>query len=196
MLFAAICDGCGRSVARRCEACRAELLAGLDVRGGPIVTATSYDGLARRLVLGLKYRGHHGVAEILAESLVCALDVHPVVADLVTWVPTTGRRRHRRGVDHAELIARHVARRTGVRAVGTMVKLGEYRQTGATRERRLEGVLVEVRRRVAGARVLLVDDVVTTGASMRACRAALLAAGAASVACAAVARTPAFRPRR
>lgn len=181
---------------RRCERCRTELLAGLDPRGGEVVTAASYEGLVRRLILGLKYGDHHGVAEFLAEAIVCALRVHPAQADLVTWVPTTSARRRRRGVDHAELIARHVARRTKTRAVGMLVKIGDERQTGATRERRLGGVAVVVRRRVAGTRVLLVDDVVTTGASMRACRAALTAAGATSVACAAVARTPAFRTRR
>lgn len=196
MIFATACDGCGRPIGRRCEACRAELLAGLDPLGGEVLTAVSYDGLVRRLVLGLKYGDHHGVADLLAEAIVSALLVHPVSADLVTWVPTTSGRRRRRGVDHAELIARHVARRTKLRAVWTLAKIGEERQTGATRARRLEGVAVAVRRRVVGERILLVDDVVTTGASMRACRAALSAAGAESVACAAVARTPAFRTRR
>lgn len=196
MFFTAVCDGCGRSVARACGACRAELLADVDPRGGPVITALDYDGLARRLVLGLKYRDHHGVADLLAEALVLALAAHPTSPDLVTWVPTTDRRRRRRGVDHAELIARRVARTIAVRAVGTMVKVGQDRQTGATRARRLGGVTVEVRRRIVGASVLLVDDVVTTGASMRACRSALLASGAASVACAAVARTPVFRTGR
>lgn len=197
MIFATVCDGCGARIAGACERCRRALLDRLEPRAEAVITAVEYEGLARELILGLKYRHHRVTADALAEVLVAAIvALGGCDVDVVTWVPTTAARRRARGVDHAESIARRVARRLGVRSLDVLHKIGDSRQTGASRQRRLTGVVVATHRRVDGSRLLLVDDVVTTGASMRACRNALVESGARGVVCAAVARTPGLGARR
>jgi predicted amidophosphoribosyltransferase len=111
--------------------------------------------------------------------------------DLVTWAPTSASRRRERSYDQAEVLARAVAWRLGVPCRRLLRRAdGSPPQTGRTREERLDdGPAFEARRRVRGT-VLLVDDVVTTGATLRAAEAALRAAGAEAVHCVAAAATP------
>src|SRR5262245_12776141 len=99
MLLPTICPGCGKAVpGRRCEACWSQLDA------GPL----THEGLARQLVLGLKYRNARPVAKALAEHLVRQLGDATAI-DVVTWAPTSARRIAQRGYDPAELLARAVA---------------------------------------------------------------------------------------
>ena len=111
--------------------------------------------------------------------------------DVVTWAPTSARRRRRRGYDQAELLARAVAWRLGVPCRRLLRRVDDPRgpQTGRTRAERLAGPTFVARRRVRGV-VLVVDDVVTTGATLRAAETALLAGGARSVRSIAAAATP------
>ena len=103
MLLPTICPGCGKAVpGRRCEACWAQL------GPGPF----THEGLARQLVLGLKYRNARPVANALAAHLVGQLDDRAAI-DVVTWAPTSSRRIAQRGYDPAELLARAIARRLG-----------------------------------------------------------------------------------
>jgi predicted amidophosphoribosyltransferase len=130
-----------------------------------------------------------------------------VVPDVVTWVPTTAARRGRRGVDQARLLARSAGR--GLRRGGgrsaprvpvrrLLLRAPDTGQTGRTGRQRRRGPVLRARAGVvpAGSTILLVDDVVTTGASMDAAVAALRDAGAGRVVPVAVARTPRATQRR
>jgi predicted amidophosphoribosyltransferase len=154
----------------------------------------AFTGRARRIVLGLKYRNRRQVARHLAglvTNAVVAEGAHRRI-DVVTWAPTGASRLHRRGFDQGEAIARLVARQLGLPCRSLLHRTGAERaQTGASRRERLAGVGFEARPGLDGARVLVVDDVVTTGATLAGARAALRRAGAASVALYAVAATPA-----
>ncbi|GIU99181.1 MAG: hypothetical protein KatS3mg014_0797 [Actinomycetota bacterium] len=104
--------------------------------------------------------------------------------DVVTWVPLSRRRLAERGFDQAEALARVVGRRLGLPARGLLARRRDDPLTQARRDRpgRLEAMRGRFLARTAprGA-VLLVDDVLTTGATASACAAALLDAGAARV---------------
>jgi predicted amidophosphoribosyltransferase len=104
---------------------------------------------------------------------------------LITHVPATAAHIRERGYDQAALLARQLARRSGAQHAALLARSGKSHQLGATRYERLEQLKYALRTRqpdlIHGQRILLVDDVLTTGASIRAATAALQDAGAATV---------------
>lgn len=192
MFFARTCDGCGRRVAgvSPCATCSDGLSAISRPSVDGVHVGFAYEGLARNLVIGMKYRNHRGNARILVDALLARVGPLPPV-DVITWVPTTRSRARRRGVDHAELLARRVGHRVGAPVRACLIKTSVEPQTGRTRMQRMVGPTFVTRSVRRGMRVMVVDDVVTTGTSMDRARSALRAAGASSVVCVAVAATPA-----
>lgn len=205
MMLSSRCAGCDRPGLPLCRTCRFALIqpAGRTVTpvvggGHRVIAAMPFSGRGRDVLLGFKYRNRRQLAGHLAGLLVnrlLAAGVRPGVdVDVVTWAPTTARRRRGRGFDQAQLVAEQVARQLGLRSRRLLERDGEAApgssQTGRTRAERLEGPVFRVRPDAAGSRVLVVDDVVTTGATLRAAAGALTAAGAGDVVLAAVASTP------
>lgn len=156
--------------------------------------AAPFSGRVRQVLLGFKYRNRRAIAGHLAGLVVNRLAAGGVRPDVVTWAPTARRRRHERGFDQAELVARQVARQLGLPCRRLLDHTGAVGpQTGRGRaERQLRMVAPPLRAspRVPAAHVLVVDDVVTTGATLRAAAGVLRAAGATDVTMAAVAATP------
>jgi len=189
------CAACGTVAHGACARCRAVLLGAPRPHGAPFPAAVAYDGTARSLVVALKYGCQPPVAGVLAEAVAAVVAGMPR-ADVVTWPPSDRGRVAARGIDHAPLLARRVAVRLGLRARPLLVRCDATVQTGASRAERLRGPRFAARRDLRGVRVLVVDDVVTTGATLRAARAALLAAGADDVSCVAVAATTPVGSRR
>jgi ComF family protein len=149
-------------------------------------------------MLGFKYRNHRAVAALFAERLLARLRDIPNIGhiDVVTWVPTTRERRMARGHDQAETLARILGRSLGVPVRKLLIRETVGHQTGNSRDQRLVGVALRARTMSVSSMVLVVDDVVTTGATMRMAKQALCLAGAARVVCIAVAATPAPSRRR
>ncbi len=195
MLFQIRCAGCDAPGAAVCTTCRFALLGPRPQPGGHGVrAAVPFTGRARSVVLGLKYRNRRQVARHLAGLVVNAIVAngdHRDV-DVVTWAPTSAARRRSRGFDQGELVARHVARQLGLPCRRLLVRSGPATaQTGRTRVERLHGPEFVARPGLAGRRVIVVDDVVTTGATLRAAAAALRHAGVVEPCLYAVASTPA-----
>jgi predicted amidophosphoribosyltransferase len=197
MMLQTRCAGCDAPGVAVCTTCRFALLGRRPPESADgIRAAVPFVGRARDVVLGLKYRNRRQVARHLA-----GLVVNAVVADLdgqidrridlVTWAPTSRVRRRSRGFDQGELVARYVARQLRVPARRLLERSGDQpSQTGRSRRERLAGVSFRARPGLHGARVLVVDDVVTTGATLRSARRALTDAGASAVWLYAVAATP------
>ena len=109
--------------------------------------------------------------------------------DVVTWAPTTTSHQHERGMDHAELIARHVGVMLALPTKRLLRRVNTVSQTGLDRDDRLISPEFVARPLGRQRNVLIIDDVVTTGATFRAAMRALVAVGALSVVCVAPSRT-------
>jgi predicted amidophosphoribosyltransferase len=192
-VFPGVCPGCGRPAEPVCGPCAAALRPPPPAPPPPAVDAWvapfAYEGVARELVARAKYRGRHAALQWLAHAVATALGPPPIPVDVVTWVPTDRRRRRDRGFDHARRLATAVARRQGLVARELLVRDPSLAQTELAIDARRVGPPIHARAR-SPARVLLVDDVATTGASLTRAAVALRAAGALTVIAATAARTP------
>lgn len=153
-----------------------------------------YEGRLRQIIRCLKFSDLPGLAGPLGDRLVDRLRPVAEGIDLVVPVPLHRVRRWRRGYNQAELIAERVAR--GLHRSMSPRALARQRATasqrGRTRAERVANVRGAFRARegrLAGKGVLLIDDVVTTGATIAECARILSAAGAGAVHVAAAART-------
>jgi len=183
MLLAVACPGCGRVGSAPCERCLAQLRPAAEIPTPVGMVGCrallAYEGPARDLVARIKFRNQRAVLGWLAQAmspLWC-----PSSVDVVTWAPTIPAHRRSRGFDHAELLARRVARQGGVACVSLLARRPGPAQIGLDRDSRSHGPAFVARRDLTGASVLLVDDVVTTGSTMAAAAQALVGAGAGRV---------------
>jgi ComF family protein len=150
----------------------------------------AYEGTLRKLIHLFKYSGMRRLARPLGALLADALP-RDRQFDLVTPVPLHWRRRWQRGFNQSELLGKAIARARRIPAKNLLRRASATRaQAGLSNAQRRENVVgaFRARGRVNGLRILLIDDVMTTGATAGACARALKKAGAKSVAVLALAR--------
>jgi ComF family protein len=180
------CCACGaathRSLCRTCQT-RLEAGGGRDLRLRSLDRAWAarpYEGVARELVAAIKFRRLLPVAALIADLAVAEAPRELLDGTLVP-VPADPLRRAWRGFDPADLLASEIGRRAGIQVTRCLRRRHGARQVGRSRRERLAS---RPRVRVVDpppARVVLVDDVVTTGATLSACATELRAAGTAHV---------------
>jgi predicted amidophosphoribosyltransferase len=193
MLFQRTCPGCGAPSGRSvvcgaCAASEAEVVGPLDPPPGVdrLAALHHYDHRLARLVLAAKNGGQRGLLRHWGGSLADLVAGEWGRGAVVTWVPAHRSAARRRGYDQGRLLARGVAEVAGLRARRLLVRRPDRGQAGAPRVDRLDGPSLRAPGRVPS-RVILVDDVVTTGASLSAAAAALRAAGTVEIVAAVVA---------
>jgi ComF family protein len=193
-----LCWGCGGPAARDgplCQSCRAgqrrlESVA-LAVAGISTWAPVAYEGSARALVGALKFRGAAGVADHMAAAMLARAPPRLIDKRTLVPVPLHPARLRRRGFNQADRLAAAMAARSALPVSRCLRRRGGHSaQVGRGRSDRLAAVRGSITADPPVApRVLLVDDVITTGATLAACAVALRDAGASEVAAIAYART-------
>ena len=204
LLFPPRCAFCGSLVERGdvCPDCEGILpfrreedsLQLIGETGFRCALALYYDGPVREGIRALKFGGKSWRARVFARYLAqTAAERLGGEFDAVTFVPVSLRRNFERGFDQARLLAEETSRLWGLRAAPVLNKIRHTRAQSSLndpsdRMRNIRNAYAVPRPdRVRGRRFLLIDDVCTTGSTMSAAADALLAAGASSVVCAALA---------
>ncbi len=177
----ALCGRCDGSLAR--DGPLSVIVSGADWA----LAAARYEGTARATVSALKFRARLAVAESMATALATAAGSRLDGAVLVPVPPAPSRRR-RRGFDPAHEIARAISRNTCRPLLRCLARADGPRQVGRPRWERLSSAPVVRACADVSPSAVLVDDVVTTGATLAACAHALRAGGARTVGAVAFAR--------
>ncbi|MCS6869900.1 MAG: ComF family protein [Anaerolineae bacterium] len=185
------CLACGRIGSRYCPHCLAEL------PFPPIsyssedalrlyIAAAPFEGALREAIHALKYKGVRQLAPILAERLAQAFKQSDFQAQAIVALPLHAERLAQRGYNQSALLAEQLAARLRLPYLPEAAQRirNTAPQVGLNRQERAANVADAFRadpEQVRGLRLVLVDDVVTTGATMRACAEALCSAGAAEI---------------
>lgn len=210
-----LCDGCRDQLSLRdwaaCPRCAARVpeasgvrldcphCAGDRLHFARAVALGSYEGYLRQLIMRMKVDRRELIARALADLAwnLAGAELAELRIDVVTAIPMHPWRRWTRGTDPPGIIAERLAEKLGVPAARGMLRLKRHvgLQVGLSRRARFLNVAGEMQvgrdHRLTAARVLVVDDILTTGATCSEAARALRAAGAADVAALVVARTPA-----
>lgn len=203
LLFPPKCPFCGRLLEKGellCPGCQRDLpwLAGraaetkVELTKG-CVSALRYEDKVRSGIRGYKFSGRSARSIPFGVLVVQAVRDHGLSADLVSWPSLSKKRLRKRGYDQAELLAREVGERLGLPVLRTLDKQERTAQSGiegeAARRANLLGAYTALDPEgFRGKSVLLIDDVVTTGATLSECAKTLRLAGAAEVVCATLAK--------
>ena len=210
LLFPPKCMFCRKLIdeGHICEECRGKLPRCGEIRGhgeffSKCAAPLYYVDNVRSALLGYKFRGKRGYAagfgELMAETVRENFDGE---YDLITWAPVSARRLRKRGFDQSELLCRETAKRLGAEPVRALKKTRHTpaNSTITSPEGRAANVLgayeVTDADLVRGRRVLLIDDIYTTGATLSECARMLLMAGGSDVVCCTAAARPFTNKRK
>jgi predicted amidophosphoribosyltransferase len=186
-ILGSTCPACGCLASQVCSQCLKSIRLNDSVSKqiveyhDKVIVAYAYSNVIRKVILGFKYRNQRSSLRFLGDALVDRLVVEKSRSlckiDLITWAPTTDLRKIERGHDHAELVARYVAKQLQISCRKVLTRLSDHPQTGKSRDARLVGP-------VFTAQKLNAEHVLINSASH-----ALYQAGAGLVTCMAVAST-------
>lgn len=190
------CIGCGRAGRAWCDGCRPAGLVRVDGGALPVLAAGEYAGAVRAALIAYKERNRRDLARPLGELLARAIGSGPESGPgslVLVPVPSTPEAARARGGDHVARLARVAGRRVGAGVVGAL-RLGRpvYDSAGLSRSDRARNVhraMVAAAPARSQRNAVIVDDIVTTGATLREATRALEAAGWAVCAGAVVAAT-------
>ncbi len=182
-----------------CKACEAELTGHDGVRTGTYfsrcVIPMAYEGKVRDAIIRFKFQDQPGYATEFGRILAkCIQNEFAGQYDLITWIPVSGERLKKRGYDQAMLLAMAAALELGDVAVETLRKTADNPAQSsltdaAARKTNVQGAYtVPEPELIEGKRVLLIDDIITTGSTLDEASRTLLASGASEVLAAALAQ--------
>ncbi len=180
-----ICQICGDALFQAkdvvCGRCRNQAVAFTAIRSW-----AEYSEPLQGAIHRLKYRNDRGLAEVLSQPMVDLLERYHWLIDLILPVPLDEARRKERGYNQAALLARPISWRTGIPLSESSLFRSRLTrpQVGLSisdRTENMAGAFKAESKSIVEKNLLIVDDVITTGATINACAEALIRAGAAQV---------------
>lgn len=189
------CISCGRPVDEAFKACPECRKTKFHFKSAH--SAYVYDGALKELIHAFKYKGMLSLSATLSGLMTDFIKENGAILediDVITFVPLDGRRLRERGFNQSKVIAARIAQDAGIGLVGTILEKSHTtrHQNELSRDERLTNLkgAFKVRRdaKVKDLRILLIDDVMTTGSTLSECSKTLLDGGARSVRCLTLAR--------
>jgi len=210
LLFPCWCLGCGKEGSLICPFCRRKLpaitppicpLCGIPQTDGIVCSTCSshhhdidgirspfcFEAAVRQAIHQLKYKNLRAIAKPLAELLGNYLDAHPIPGEVLVPVPLHRRRLRERGYNQSELLARELGKLFKLPVIADCITRNKHTSTQAratsVAERRsnVSSAFTCRNRNLQNKKIILIDDVATSGATLNACAATLKTAGAVSV---------------
>ena len=210
LLFPCWCLGCGKEGSLICPSCRRKLPAinsptcprcGIPQTGGIICSACSnhrhdidgirspfrFEAVVRQAIHQLKYRNLRAITEPLAELLSNYLDAHPIPGEVLVPVPLHRRRLRERGYNQSELLAIELGKIVKLPVIADCIIRNKHTSTQARaasvaeRRNNVSNAFTCRNHSLQNKKIILIDDVATSGATLNACAATLKTAGAVSV---------------
>ncbi|NCN06761.1 MAG: ComF family protein [Candidatus Pacebacteria bacterium] len=190
LLFPQICAGCGAWFSPLCPYCYNTLSFHIlpktfrlsDNSKMIVWSMLEFDDKVRTLIHRLKYQGMHETAPLLADLLYFATYIPPI--DIIVPVPLHQNRQHQRGYNQSELLANRLTHHLQTPTIPALLKIADSGQQAKTHSKteRLQNLIgnfvlaPEYQASISGKRILILDDVLTTGATLTACGEVLLRA--------------------
>lgn len=165
--FEGLCRECGKSLPYTGSDMK-QYLPNLEYCLSPLY----YEKSVRKSFLRYKFAGCASYCKIYGEIMAKCIDESGVSCDIITWLPLSRRRLRKRGYDQARLLAENAAERLNMPCIALLKKIGNNRvQSGIgeaeQRRRNVAGIFDTLEKaNIKGKRILLVDDIVTTGATI------------------------------
>lgn len=196
LFFPPKCVFCGKLLAERetdlCTKCKTSLPVMLSsVKRGEFYNRCwpvyAYEGHVADSIRRFKFHGARQYAPAYGRQLAMVLLRNQVEFDVLTWVPSSDKRCRQRGYDQSQLLAEATAQALGVECIRTLKKVVDTKpqtrmNSAEARQGNVRGAFaVWQPERFSGKRILLIDDVITSGATLSECSAVLKIAGAAGV---------------
>lgn len=204
LIYPPKCTFCGKLLSKNeteiCGKCRRDLpeVTGSIKRGEFFRQCWSvyyYEDFVADSIRRFKFSGMQQYAQVYGRLIAMTLLRNKVSFDVLTWVPISRKRRRKRGYEQTYLIAKTVAAELGAACVQTLKKVRDnppqsVQKSAANRRGNVLNAYHAVHpERFSGKRVLLIDDIITTGATLSECSKTLRMAGAEQVECATLAVT-------
>lgn len=204
VFFPARCLGCGKAAPFGkvfCKGCESKAprfhyrrrysLPWTDTEWLFVLSPLPYTGEFRQALHRYKFRNEKTLARAFGKLMAQTAEIDGVLFDAAAWVPMTAEKKRQRGYDQSELLAKAVAREMKIPCLPLLRKVREtgiqHELSAPERKKNVEGAYrfrekaAEPLGGLSGKRVLLIDDIVTTGATLKECAGALYAAGAREV---------------
>lgn len=185
-----VCDECEKTLPRTNDAASEQKFANIELCVAPLY----YEGDVRESIHRYKFGGKCAYGRVYADFIGKTIDEKGISCDYITWVPLSRKRYRKRGYNQAKVIAEYISRKSGMRKAELLKKIRNNPAQSGTggreaRKANVSGVYRAINTKLLkGKTVLIIDDVVTTGATLSECARMLKAAGAEKVYAAALAR--------